>query len=147
MDVNGFNCCGKNWPSSWCGHNCGRAISHEGHCRCGWCGNTPNDSRVLNFEDDYIVTDGSHAIHRRHLTDFEKSRLYITISQKTEILETLEEVTLQNIVCNLGILYDVDVELFKEMIRSLEVMDKDIMEILKIRTSIDYQNTTLIKNK
>lgn len=64
-DLNGFLCCGKHWDSSWCGHECSRAINHNGIHRCGWCGNPQVESADVQYEDDYIVTDGEHALRRR----------------------------------------------------------------------------------
>lgn len=70
VTVNGFVCCGHEWPSSFCNHACGRAPGHDevgGHW-CGWCGNPMKGSgRDAETPADFIEVDGACAHEQTNL--------------------------------------------------------------------------------
>jgi len=66
MNVNGYEVCGKEWPSpsAFCLHSCGRSTNHDGLCWCGFCGGPQRgkDERAPVREDppgDLIDLEGA----------------------------------------------------------------------------------------
>lgn len=129
MDINGFNCCGKTWPSSYCKHACSRAPFHKGNCKCGWC-HLEQGSRSNNTHldiQDYIVTDGTHAERRLNLNDLEKSRLSSHKQKKLLDLQYDYGVILNN----MSKVFDLDINIFDELFDSFKKDKKSIESILE----------------
>lgn len=130
MNVNGFDCCGRNWGSSWCYHSCGRSVNHKDHCRCGWCGNTNPESHNDEYEDDYLVTDGTYSYRRQNLSELEKSRLYVESEELNKSIFDLEE-DFQSILELLKIIYNLDRKTFDDIYESYKKEKQDIESIVK----------------